>query len=70
MTRRGSSRDNTTSAADPRSRGTSEASLVRRLEDLEAAIERSEGRIVTAIYGAASLILAGIAYGLLTLSLS
>lgn len=70
MTSDGSSRYDARRAADPRTPGPAEASLSRRLDELEAAIERAEGRIVIAVYGAASLILAGIAYGLLTLSLS
>jgi hypothetical protein len=43
--------------------------LERRLNQIEAALDRLEKRIWVAVYGAASLILADIAYGLLSLTL-
>jgi hypothetical protein len=42
--------------------------LERRLVQIEVGIDRLERRIWVAVYGAASLILADIAYGLLTIS--
>jgi hypothetical protein len=42
--------------------------LERRLNHIEAALDRLEKRIWVAVYGAASLILADIAYGLLSLT--
>ena len=42
--------------------------LERRLNQIEAALERLEKRIWVAVYGAASLILADIAYGLLSMT--
>lgn len=44
--------------------------LERRLAQIELGIDRLERRVWIAVYGAASLILADIAYGLLTLSVS
>jgi hypothetical protein len=44
--------------------------LERRLNHIEAALDRLEKRIWVAVYGAASLILADIAYGLLSLTVS
>jgi hypothetical protein len=44
--------------------------LERRLNQIEAALDRLEKRIWVAVYGAASLILADIAYGLLSLTVS
>ena len=44
--------------------------LERRLAHIEVGIDRLERRIWLAVYGAASLILADIAYGLLTISVS
>ena len=44
--------------------------LERRLGDIEDGIDRLEKRIWLAVYGAASLILADIAYGLLTITVS
>ena len=44
--------------------------LERRLAQIEAGIDRLEKRIWVAVYGAASLILADIAYGLITLTVS
>jgi hypothetical protein len=46
------------------------AHLERRLAHIEVGIDRLERRIWLAVYGAASLILADIAYGLLTISVS
>jgi hypothetical protein len=46
------------------------AQLERRLNQIEAALDRLEKRIWVAVYGAASLILADIAYGLLSLTQS
>ena len=42
--------------------------LERRLVQIEVGIDRLERRIWVAVYGAASLILADIAYGLLTIT--
>lgn len=42
--------------------------LERRLAQIEVAIDRMERRIWLAVYGAASLILADIAYGLLNVN--
>lgn len=42
--------------------------LERRLVQIEVAIDRVERRIWVAVYGAASLILADIAYGLLNMT--
>jgi predicted lysophospholipase L1 biosynthesis ABC-type transport system permease subunit len=42
--------------------------LERRLSHLDATLERLEKRVWLAVYGAASLILADIAYGLLTMT--
>ena len=44
--------------------------LERRLGHIEVALDRLEKRIWLAVYGAASLILADIAYGLLEITLS
>ena len=44
--------------------------LERRLGQIEQGIDRLEKRIWVAVYGAASLILADIAYGLLEITLS
>lgn len=44
--------------------------LERRLNQIEVALDRLERRIWLAVYGAASLILADIAYGLLEISVS
>jgi len=44
------------------------AQLERRLVQIEVGIDRLERRIWVAVYGAASLILADIAYGLLTIT--
>jgi hypothetical protein len=44
--------------------------LERRLNQIEAALDRLEKRIWVAVYGAASLILADIAYGLLSMTVS
>ena len=44
--------------------------LERRLAQIEVALDRLEKRIWLAVYGAASLILADIAYGLLSLTVS
>jgi hypothetical protein len=46
------------------------AQLERRLNQIEVGIDRLERRIWLAVYGAASLILADIAYGLLEITLS
>ena len=46
------------------------AQLERRLNQIEVALDRLEKRIWVAVYGAASLILADIAYGLLSLTQS
>ncbi|PZQ51648.1 MAG: hypothetical protein DI556_05705 [Rhodovulum sulfidophilum] len=44
------------------------AQLERRLAQIEVGIDRLERRIWVAVYGAASLILADIAYGLLSIT--
>jgi hypothetical protein len=44
--------------------------LERRLRQIELTLDRLEKRIWLAVYGAASLILADIAYGLLSLTVS
>jgi hypothetical protein len=44
--------------------------LERRLNQIEATLDRLEKRIWVAVYGAASLILADIAYGLLSMTVS
>jgi hypothetical protein len=44
--------------------------LERRLVHIEATLDRLEKRIWVAVYGAASLILADIAYGLLSMTVS
>lgn len=44
--------------------------LERRLLQIEVSLDRLERRIWLAVYGAASLILADIAYGLLSMSAS
>jgi hypothetical protein len=44
--------------------------LERRLAQIEVALDRLEKRIWLAVYGAASLILADIAYGLLQMTVS
>ena len=44
--------------------------LERRLNQIEVALDRLERRIWLAVYGAASLILADIAYGLLEITVS
>ena len=44
--------------------------LERRLGQIEVALDRLEKRIWLAVYGAASLILADIAYGLLKITVS
>jgi hypothetical protein len=44
--------------------------LERRLRQIEVTLDRLEKRIWLAVYGAASLILADIAYGLLSLTVS
>jgi hypothetical protein len=44
--------------------------LERRLIQIEATLDRLEKRIWLAVYGAASLILADIAYGLLSITVS
>lgn len=44
--------------------------LERRLTAMEQTLDRLEKRIWLAVYGAASLILADIAYGLLTITVS
>jgi hypothetical protein len=46
------------------------AHLERRLTQIEDGIDRLEKRMWLAVYGAASLILADIAYGLLTITVS
>jgi hypothetical protein len=46
------------------------AQLERRLNLIEVALDRLEKRIWVAVYGAASLILADIAYGLLSMTVS
>jgi hypothetical protein len=46
------------------------AQLERRLNLIEVALDRLETRIWVAVYGAASLILADIAYGLLSMTVS
>ena len=46
------------------------ALLERRLVHMEATLDRLERRMWVAVYGAASLILADIAYGLLSISVS
>ena len=46
------------------------AQLERRLTHIEVSLDRLERRIWLAVYGAASLILADIAYGLLEITLS
>ena len=46
------------------------AHLERRLANIEAALERLERRVWLGVYGAASLILADIAFGLLSLTVS
>jgi len=46
------------------------ALLERRLVHIEATLDRLERRMWLAVYGAASLILADIAYGLLSISVS
>jgi hypothetical protein len=46
------------------------AQLERRLNQIEVALDRLEKRIWIAVYGAASLILADIAYGLLSMTVS
>ena len=43
--------------------------LERRLNQIEVALDRLERRIWLAVYGAASLILADIAYGLLQITI-
>jgi hypothetical protein len=44
--------------------------LERRLKHIEVSLDRLEKRIWLAVYGAASLILADIAYGLLQMTVS
>ena len=44
--------------------------LERRLNQIELTLDRLEKRVWLAVYGAASLILADIAYGLLTVTIS
>ena len=44
--------------------------LERRLNQIEVALDRLEQRIWLAVYGAASLILADIAYGLVAITVS
>ena len=44
--------------------------LERRLQQIEVALDRLEKRIWLSVYGAASLILADIAYGLLQMTVS
>ena len=44
--------------------------LERRLNHIEVMLDRLEKRVWVAVYGAASLILADIAYGLLRLTMS
>jgi hypothetical protein len=44
--------------------------LERRLTQIELTLDRLERRIWVAVYGAASLILADIAYGLLSITVS
>lgn len=44
--------------------------LERRLKHMEGTLDRLERRMWLAVYGAASLIMADIAYGLLSLTLS
>ena len=44
--------------------------LERRLKQIEVTLDRLEKRIWLAVYGAASLILADIAYGLLSMTVS
>jgi hypothetical protein len=44
--------------------------LERRLNHIEVTLDRLEKRIWLAVYGAASLIMADIAYGLITISVS
>jgi hypothetical protein len=44
--------------------------LERRLNQIEVALDRLEKRIWLAVYGAASLILADIAYGLVSMTVS
>jgi hypothetical protein len=44
--------------------------LERRLRQIEVSLDRLEKRIWLAVYGAASLILADIAYGLLSMTVS
>jgi hypothetical protein len=46
------------------------AQLERRLTHIEVSLDRLERRIWLAVYGAASLILADIAYGLLSMTVS
>lgn len=46
------------------------AQLERRLNHIELTLERLEKRVWVAVYGAASLILADIAYGLLSMTVS
>ncbi len=46
------------------------AQLERRLNQIEVALDRLEKRMWLAVYGAASLILAEIAYGLVKISIS
>ena len=44
--------------------------LERRLNHIEVTLDRLERRIWLAVYGAASLIMADIAYGLISISVS
>ncbi len=44
--------------------------LERRLQQIEITLDRLEKRIWLAVYGAASLILADIAYGLLSMTMN
>ncbi len=44
--------------------------LERRLNHIESTLERLERRVWLAVYGAASLILADIAYGLLSMTIN
>jgi hypothetical protein len=44
--------------------------LERRLQQIEVTLDRMEKRVWVAVYGAASLILADIAYGLLQMTVS
>lgn len=46
------------------------AQLERRLAHIEVSLDRLERRIWLAVYGAASLIMADIAYGLLNMTVS